>query len=65
MATKKDAADTSGDDVTTAGAGARTKQLEDRRKRRQEAVTVTGEESFPPPGMDLPDGGQVPFDEPA
>lgn len=64
MATKKAAAD-SGTDVTAAGSGAREQQLEDRRKRRQEAATVDGTESFPPPGMDLPDGGVVPADEPA
>lgn len=49
-------------DATGRGTGARTKQIEDRQKRRQEATTVDGSESFPPPGMDLPDGGQVPLD---
>lgn len=63
MATKKAAADTGGEDVTAAGTGARAQQLEDRRKRRLEAETVDGTESFPPPGMDLPDGGVVPADE--
>ena len=30
--------------------------------RRTEATTVDGSESFPPPGMDLPDGSTVPLD---
>lgn len=65
MATKKSAAsETSGDstEVTATGTGARTKQIDDRKNRRQEATTVDGTESFPPPGMDLADGGQVPLD---
>ena len=45
MATKKSAADTGGEDVTAAGTGAREKQLEDRRKRREEATTVDGSET--------------------
>lgn len=49
-------------EATTRGTGARDKQIEDRRQRRQEATTVDGTESFPPPGMDLADGGQVPLD---
>lgn len=42
-------------------------QIETRRKAKREATTVDGTESFPPPGMDLPDGGTVPLDvdEPA
>ena len=36
--------------------------VEERKRRKQEATTVVGDESFPPPGMDLPDGGQVPLD---
>jgi hypothetical protein len=36
--------------------------IAERRRRRTEATTVDGSESFPPPGMDLPDGGMVPLD---
>ena len=38
-------------------------EIEERKRRRAEATTVDGSESFPPPGMDLPDGGTVPLDE--
>jgi hypothetical protein len=45
------------------GRGDRAKdQIEEKRRRRTDATTVDGSESFPPPGMDLPDGGQVPLD---
>ena len=50
-------------EATQRGTGDPQKRIEDKRKRREEATTVVGDESFPPPGMDLPDGGQVPLDE--
>ena len=62
MASKKSANSGGMAEETATGTGPRTKQLEDRRKRRLEATTVNGTESFPPPGMDLEDGGQVPLD---
>lgn len=60
MATKKSTAKQVPDPT---GSGDYAKdQIEEKRRRRQEATTVVGDESFPPPGMDLPDGGQVPLD---
>ena len=38
-------------------------EIEERKRRREEATTVDGTESFPPAGMDLPDGGVVPASE--
>ena len=38
-------------------------EIEERKRRRTEATTVDGSESFPPPGMDLPDGSTVPLPE--
>ena len=40
----------------------RANQIDERRRRKQEATTVDGTESFPPPGMDLADGGTVPLE---
>lgn len=65
MATKKaEQAEADAVEATSRGTGDPQKRIDDRRKRRTEATTVVGDESFPPPGMDLPDGGQVPLDEP-
>lgn len=66
MATKKSSAPKPVPDPTGEADYAK-EQIEERKRRRQEATTVVGDESFPPPGMDLPDGGQVPLDvdEPA
>ena len=61
MATKKSVGKSVPD--PTGQADFNKEQVEERRRRRMEAVTVDGSESYPPPGMDLPDGGQVPLDE--
>jgi hypothetical protein len=49
----------------TEDVGAKTAQqeIDERKRRKTEATTVVGDESFPPPGMDLPDGGVVPLEE--
>lgn len=65
MATKKPA-DTkpSSSEVANGGSGDRAKDtIQERVDRKRDAATVDGSESFPPPGMDLPDGGQVPLSE--
>lgn len=59
MASKKSTSDES----TAQVVGDSEAQIEERRKRKREATTVDGTESFPPPGMDLPDGGVVPFED--
>jgi hypothetical protein len=61
MATKKSLGK-SVPDPTGSGDYAK-ENIEERRRRRTEAATVDGSESYPPPGMDLPDGGQVPLDD--
>ena len=61
MATKKSSTPRPVPDPTGQADSAK-EQVEEKRRRRLEATTVDGTESFPPPGMDLADGGQVPLD---
>ena len=63
MASKKSAGDKAGEKLGQAMDPKA--EIEERKRRREEATTVVGDESFPPPGMDLPDGGTVPiYEEP-
>jgi hypothetical protein len=63
MTKKAEKAEAEATEATGRGTGNSEKRIEDKRQRRTEATTVDGTESFPPPGMDLPDGGVVPAEE--